>query len=341
EAHPLKQPSSLATLSGAFAAVTWRPSERWVVVPGVRVDAYHLVPGITHAVVEPRLGVRHQLTEALVLKGGAGLYHQPPTILLHLPAVDAAGLRYGLQEGAQFDVGAEWKAAEGLELSGDVFYNPLARTVEFDVKQVLENRQRRGLLREDPAASGHAYGLDLMARHPLGRNWFGWVTYSFIQSKRHKRFARYADDTSVVEMVEGDLAFAFEQAHVFNAALSYKFGNNWTVGTVVHFNTGRPESGEISSVTQRGTVSADNYRVWVREDADRVGRLAPFFRVDFRASKSWALEDFTLDAYLDVLNLSLQQEVFAYEYTRRAGKLKREALGLPVIVPLLGVKGSY
>ncbi|WP_164014515.1 TonB-dependent receptor domain-containing protein [Pyxidicoccus trucidator] len=341
DAHPLKQPSSLATLSGAFASVTWRPSERWVVVPGVRVDSYHLVPGISHVAVEPRLSLRHQLTESLVLKGGAGLFHQPPTILLHLPAVDAAGLRYGLQEGAQLDVGAEWKAAEGLELSADAFYNPLARTVEFDVKQVLENRQRRGLLREDPVASGYAYGLDLMARHPLGRNWFGWVTYSFIQSKRHKRFARYADDTSVLEMAEGELAFAFEQAHVFNAALSYKFGNNWTLGTVLHFNTGRPESGEISSVTQREARSSDNYNVWVREDADRVERLAPFFRVDFRASKSWAFEDFTLDAYLDVLNLSLQQEVFAYEYTRRAGKLKREAMGLPVIVPLLGMKGSY
>ncbi|WP_241758570.1 TonB-dependent receptor domain-containing protein [Pyxidicoccus parkwayensis] len=341
EAHPLKQPSSLGTMSGAYASVTWRPAERWLVLPGARVDAYHLVPGIQHVAVEPRLTVRHQLTDVLTLKGGAGLFHQPPTILLHLPAMDVSGLRYGLQSGAQFDVGAEWKAREGLELSADAFYNPLVRTVEFDVKQVLENRQRRGLLREDPAASGYAYGIDLMARHPLGGNWFGWVTYSFIQSKRHKRFARYNDDTTVREMAEADLAFAFEQAHVFNAALSYKLDNNWTVGTVLHFNTGRPESGEISSVTQREVRTPDNYLAWVRKDADQVQRLAPFFRVDFRVAKSWALDDFNLEASLDVLNLSLQQEVFAYEYTRRSGKLKREAMGVPVVVPLLGFKGSY
>ena len=341
DAHPLKQPSSLATLSGAFAAVTWRPSDRWVVLPGLRVDSYHLVSGINHVAVEPRLSVRHTLTDTLTLKGGAGLFHQPPTVLLHLPALDVSGLRYGLQDGMQFDVGAEWKAFEGLELSADAFYNPLSRTLEFPVKEVLENRQRRGILREDPAASGYAYGLDLMARHPLGGNWFGWVTYSFLQSKRHKRFARYNDDTTVREMAEADLPFAFEQAHVFNAALSYKFGNNWTVGTVLHFNTGRPESGEISSVSQREVLTSDNFRRWVREDADRVGRLAPFFRVDFRAAKSWAFDDFNLEASLDVLNISLQQEVFAYEYTRRGGKLQREAMGLPVIVPLLGVKGSY
>ncbi|MBZ4422315.1 TonB-dependent receptor domain-containing protein [Myxococcus sp. RHSTA-1-4] len=340
EAHPLKQPSSLGTFSGAFAAVTWRPSERWMVLPGARVDAYHLVPGITHVAVEPRLSVRHALTETLTLKGGAGLFHQPPTVLLHLPAMDVSGLRYGLQEGAQFDVGAEWKAAEGLELTADAFYNPLSRTVEFDVKQVLENRQRRGLLRGDPVASGYAYGLDLMARHPLGGNWFGWVTYSFLQSKRHKQFPRYNDDTTVRETAEADLPFAFEQAHVFNAALSYKLRNNWTLGTVLHFNTGRPESGEISSVTQRGT-QIGNQRTWVREDADQVSRLRPFFRVDFRAAKSWAMDDFNLEASLDVLNLSLQQEVFAYEYTRRNGKLQRKPLGVPVVVPLLGLKGSY
>ncbi|MFP2924118.1 TonB-dependent receptor domain-containing protein [Pyxidicoccus sp. 3LG] len=341
EAHPLKKPSSLGTLAGAFAAVTWRPSDRWVVLPGVRVDSYHLVPGINHVSVEPRLSVRHTLTDTLTLKGGGGIYRQPPTILLHLPAVDAAGLRYGLQEGAQFDVGAEWKAAEGLELSADAFYNPLWRTVEFAVKDVLENRQRRGLLREDPAASGYTYGLDLMARHPLSRQWFGWVTYSFVQSKRRKSFPRYADNTTVEGMAEADLPFAFEQAHVFNAAVSYKFGDNWTLGSVLHFNTGRPESGEISSVTQREGMTPDKYRIWVREDADRVDRLRPFFRVDFRASKSWAMEDFNLEAYLDILNLSLQQEVFAYEYTREAGKLKRNSIGVPVVVPLLGFKGSY
>ncbi|MFY2561648.1 TonB-dependent receptor domain-containing protein [Corallococcus terminator] len=341
DGHPLKQPSALATFVGGFAGATWRPSETWVVSPGVRVDGYHLVPGIQHVVVEPRLAVRHQLTQSLVLKGGGGLYHQSPTVLLHLPALDVSGLRYGVQEGAQFDVGAEWKATEGLEVTADVYFNPLFRTVEFDVQDILENRKRRGQRQEDPAARGYAYGLDLMARHPLGRDWFGWVSYSFLQSKRHRRFARYADDNSIREMTEGELPFAFEQAHVFNAAISYKLENNWTVGAVLHFNTGRPESGEVSSVTQRPVVNEDGFRTWARQDADRVERLAPFFRVDFRAAKSWAYEDFNLEAYLDILNLSLQQEVFAYEYDRRAGKLHREAMGLPVILPMFGLKGSY
>ncbi|MCY1018756.1 TonB-dependent receptor domain-containing protein [Pyxidicoccus sp. MSG2] len=336
---PLKSPSSLATFSGAYATTTWRPTERWLLQPGLRVDAYHLVPGITHAAVEPRLTVRHQLTQTLALKGGAGLFHQPPTVLLHLPAVDTAGLRYGLQSGAQLDVGAEWKALEGLEVSGDVFYNPLSRTVEFDVLDVAENR-RRGGLGEDPSESGYAYGLELMARHPLGRNWFGWASYSFLQSRRRVRIERYGDDNRVVETVEGTLPFAFEQAHVFNAALSYKF-DTWTFGTVVHFNTGRPESGQVSSQTHRLVTDPNGRTEWVRQDEDRVERLGSFFRVDFRASKSWAMEDFTLDAYLDVLNISAQWETFGYNYNHDVSGPVREPMRLPVILPMFGLKGTY
>ncbi|MBN9681160.1 MULTISPECIES: TonB-dependent receptor domain-containing protein [unclassified Corallococcus] len=351
DADPLKRPSALATFSGAYASATWKPSERWAVTPGLRVDAYHLVPGMTFTAVEPRLSVRHALTDTLTLKGGAGLFHQPPTVLVHVPAIDTASLRYGLQSGAQFDVGAEWKAFEGLELSADAFFNPLSRAVEFDLVDVAENRRRRGSLGEDPATTGYAYGFDLMARHPLGRHWFGWVSYSFLQSKRKARFSRIGDDNRVLETVEGTLPFAFEQAHTFNAALSYKFGNNWTVGTVVHFNTGRPETGQITSQPRRWVTNGDGSPEWIRQDLDRAQRLAPFFRVDARIAKSWAYQDFTLDASLDVLNLSAQQEVVGYDYLAVGGgqdgsinedsRPLREPIRIPIIVPLLGLKATY
>jgi outer membrane receptor protein involved in Fe transport len=342
---PIKSPSSLANFSGAWAEVRWRPGERWTVIPGLRADAYHLFPGQTYTAVEPRLAVRHALTEALTLKGGAGVFHQPPTVLLHLPVLDTSGLRYGLQRGMQFDVGAEWKPFDGLELSTDVFYNPLERTVELDLAKVAENRRRRDLALKDPAASGYAYGFELMARHPLGRNWFGWASYSFLQSKRHLRFDRYDDNNRVVETVTGTLPFAFEQAHVFNAAISYKFNNGWTLGTVVHFNTGRPETGEITSAPMRPITDARGVPTWTREDRDRAGRLDPFFRVDVRAGKSWAYDDFTLDLSLDILNLSAQSETIAYQYGydqfSTEPVLARTPTSIPLILPMLGLKGTY
>ncbi|RKH70091.1 NB-dependent receptor, partial [Corallococcus aberystwythensis] len=145
--------------------------------------------------------------------------------------------------------------------------------------------------------------------------------------------------------------FAFEQAHTLNAALSYKFGNNWTVGTVVHFNTGRPETGQITSQTQRWVTDGNGSTEWVRQDLDRTQRLAPFFRVDARIAKSWAYQDFTLDASLDVLNISARQEVVAYEYRFEGGDYEgsphkdirpvRSPVRIPVILPLFGLKATY
>jgi TonB family protein len=347
-ADPFDRPSALAVFSGAYAEAQWRPSERWLFVPGVRVDGYHLVPGIQHWAVEPRLTVRHTFSETLTLRGGAGLFHQPPTVLMHLPVLDTTGLRYGLQEGLQFDLGAEWRPTatgflQGLELSADAFYNPLRRTVEFDLQEALENRRRGSAALADPGESGYAYGLELMARHPLSRDWFGWISYSFLQSKRRARIQRFDDRNQVAQTLQATVPFAFEQAHVANAALSYTFGNNYTVGAVLHFNTGRPESGELTTPAQRIVTDEEGRSRWVRMDEDRVGRLGAFWRVDLRASKRWAKDDYTLELYLDVLNASLQKEVFAYEYTyeRDTGAPLREPIGIPLVLPMLGLKGTY
>ncbi|QRN99048.1 TonB-dependent receptor [Archangium violaceum] len=345
----LRRPSTLATFSGLYGELSWKPDARWSVVTGLRGDSWHLVPGISYYTLEPRLAVRHAMTESLTLKAGAGLYHQPPTVLVQLPVMDAAGLRYGLQNGMQFDLGAEWKALEGLELSADAWYNPLPRTVEFSFEQLLENRRRRNAPAPDPASHGYAYGLELMARHPLGGNWFGWVSYGFQQSKRWARFDRYDDQDQVVGQGEGYLPFAFEQVHVFNAALSYRFPGNLTVGAVVHFNTGRPETGELSSRNMHVVRDEEGVEHWVRTDPDRAERLPPYFRVDARISKTWTLDAVVVDAYLDVLNLSLQREVLAYDYTYTTEDwpgtdvfADRKPMDVPpVVLPLLGVKVSY
>jgi hypothetical protein len=185
-----------------------------------------------------------------------------------------------------------------------------------------------------------------MARRSLGRHWFGWLSYSFLRSQRHVRVDRYDNTNQVMERTQATVPFAFEQNHVLNAALSLRFDSGYTLGTVVHFNTGRPESGEVTSRSHRQETDPLGQPVWVREDRDRVSRLAPFVRVDLRAAKTWALDDFTVDAYLDVLNVSFQKEVLAYDYQRNVdvngiATLERKALRLPVVLPMLGVKLSY
>lgn len=347
EDDPLTRPTSEARMSGAYAELQWHPTPRWTVVPGVRADVYQLLGEATHTAFEPRLTVRHALTEALVLKGGAGLFHQAPTVLLQLPVMDLSGLRYGLQEGMQFDVGAEWRPHTAWELSADVFYNPMPRTVEFSLQQLIDLRRRGGVAAADPAGSGEAFGLELMARHAPGGDWFGWASYSFLQSRRRVRIERYDDQNRLTGTSWATVPFAFEQAHVFNAALSRKLGNGYTLGAVVHFNTGRPETGELTPQPMRLSKDSEGNPRWVRRERSQAGRLPSFWRVDLRAAKTWALDDLMLELSFDLLNASFQKEVFFYEYTSEQpspdapATLVRKARGFPVFFPMLGLKGSY
>jgi len=131
---------------------------------------------------------------------------------------------------------------------------------------------------------------------------------------------------------------------VLNAVLSYQLPRGWTVGAVFHLNTGRPEAGIMTSNTMDG-AEVFGHPTWVPRPKDQVDRLPPFIRLDVRVAKTWVFDDFTLDAYLDVLNASFQSEVVAFVYDgglyRGGGPLTKSAIGIPVILPILGVKGAF
>ncbi|WAM26336.1 hypothetical protein [Myxococcus sp. NMCA1] len=172
------------------------------------------------------------------------------------------------------------------------------------------------------------------------------ATYGINQSQRFERYARVGPDGEEVGQAEGYLPYAFEQAHTFKAALSYRFPFV-TVGAVAHFNTGRPESGQFGYRTMQPGTTEDGTPEWRPVSRDAVGRLPPFFRLDVRASHSWAFNNFVLDVYLDVFNVTARSEVISRKYgfeeasTGAIDKLRVSTIDVPVILPTLGAKGTF
>jgi hypothetical protein len=331
-----ERPVALGTIGGTWLQGIWAPSSQWRLIPGLRVDRYHLVSDFTAVGVEPRLAVRYSPIEPLTLKLGAGLFHQPPVTLISLPAADLDALRLGLQKGAQFSVGAEWKLPRDFELSAEVYFSPLMRAYEIDPFGTTGE--------PDAPTVGRAYGLELMLRRALGGGWFGWVSYTLSRSERRRTFGRHNGLGDIVSYDTANLPFAFDQTHVLNAVVSRRFPGNWSLGAAFHFNTGIPEAGGITSRTLVSSEGGEITR-WVAADLDRVRRLPPFFRFDVRVGKSWAYDDFTLDVYLDFFNAALQKEVTGYDYTYdgeggRRG-MSRNPRSIPLFLPVLGAKGTY
>ncbi|MBN8230664.1 TonB-dependent receptor [Corallococcus macrosporus] len=384
EEDTVRVPVALATFTGAYAEGVWTPNDRWTVVPGLRLDSYHLSGGFDHKVIEPRLTVRHKLTDTVTLKGGAGIFHQPPTTLISLPVVDVGSLLLGLQEGVQLSTGVEWKAFDKWEVGLDVYVNPMLRTIEltpFSDEGLTDDldgggdpdepppppggdvgpngfrrvRARQVDIDEPPvsrddwdlpdfSSHGLAYGLELLIRYPLGNNWFGWLSYSLQRSTRRTTFYRYDSSGQAISEDSADLPFAFDQTHILNLVVSHKFSNNITLGGVLHFNTGRPEYGTLGSQTHREGTDSDGRPTWVQVDRDAVDRLPPFFRFDLRVSKAWAYDTFSLEAYLDMLNVTLNTETLGFDYLGGGYSrqpLTKSAVGLPIALPIIGVKGRY
>ena len=337
----LRQPRVMGVFTGSFleAAFFFKP---FTVVTGVRVDTWHLAPGFTLASVDPRLEVRAEPWPFLRFRGSAGLAHQAPMLLISLPVTDAGALRDGLQEVGQFSVGAVGKLPWlDLEVSGDVFYNHIFQARERSLGEFVT-----GISSLDDRYAGNrwgrAYGLELMVRLPQQSRFFGWLSYTFMRSERMRRFAIFNEDQSVVSDATELLPFAFDQAHSLNLVAGLQLPLGFKVSASFHVNSGRPESGEFSSRTSRLVPDGMGGQTWAPVPLNQVDRLPAFARLDVRASKSIAFNNFSVEIYLDVFNVLVRPEVYGFTYGfDEFGAPKKEQQGAPIILPTLGVKVVY
>jgi len=337
-AEAVRQPDVMGVISGLSAEVSWSP-ERLSVVAGLRGSSYHARGGTQLWAVEPRLSARYAATDALTIKAGAGLFHQPPTLLLNLPISDLAALKDGLQETVHLALGVEAKLWAGLELGLEGFFNPMTQVREKSLGELVSGSS--SYLDKSSPLAGRSYGLEVLLRAPAKGRFFGWISYSLMRSERLRNFPVFSPEGDLVGVRQAFVPFAFDQTHTLNVVAGYQLPLGFRVSGTFHFNTGRPESGEVSSRTMSPFTDAGGTTSWRAVPLDQVARLPPFFRLDVRASKEWTLRDFMLELYFDFFNLSFSQEVYGFTYGASDAGLTKQASAVPVFIPSLGLKGTY
>ncbi len=308
---------------GLWTELRLRPVPALLIIPGVRMDLVSIrlqrTPLLT---ADPRLAVRWSvLPEVLTLKMGVGLYHAPPS--LQAGEVDATfgnpdlGSRYAVQT----SLGAEWNIRPDLLLSVEGFYNRLwdipvstSALVERNGQLVPENLVNDG--------RGRIYGFELLFRQALTQRLFGWIAYTFSRSERIDRPGA------------SWRLFDFDQTHVLTAIASYKLGAGWEIGGRFRFSTGNPRTPVLGAVKDDLT---DTY-VPLYGPVNSY-RLPDFAQLDVRIDKVWVFDNWSLDLYLDIQNVtntrSTEGTTYNYNYSQSA-----RFEGLP-IVPILGIKGTW
>ena len=301
---------------GFFLETEWDIIDGLTVVPGVRLD-YADPPNEWW--VDLRFATRYDVTEDLTLKGAVGTFHQPPQPVEMIESFGNPDL--GIESAIHYVVGSEYDITDFLNVDLQLFYKDLddlvmssTALVERDGEVVNELFNNEG--------EGRVYGLELLVRHELANNFFGWISYTLSRSER-----RDAAD-------EDWRIFEWDQSHILTLVGSYTIGAGWSVGGRFRFVTGSPDTPVVDSV-----FDADGDRFVQVRGEQLSERVDSFHQLDIRIDKQFTFDAWQLSLYLDVQNVynhaNPEGTSYNFDYTQST-----PSTGLPII-PSIGIRGSF
>jgi TonB family protein len=298
----------------AYAELSVKASRRAELVSGVRGDYSFENRRFD---VSPRLTARYDLVPGarrLSLKGGSGLFHQPPGLAEIVLSDEPKRLRSA--RAWQNSLGFEKQLTDKLELSVEGFFNLLDNIV-------TRQPDERGALRYVNEGTGRIFGAELMLRYTEDDDFFGWISYTLSRSERS------FGDGQPSEL------FFLDQPHILTVLGSYNLGRGWEVGGRFRFTSGNlytPCVSGLFSSTSTSYLCVNGPRFSERVD--------PFHQLDIRVDKRWVFSSFTLGVYLDLINAYNRINPDFFEYNFDFSQSREQSGSLP-IVPSLGVRGEF
>lgn len=300
----------------AYAMLELEPVSGLKFFPGVRADYGSDTKRWT---ADPRLGMRYDVHAGFprtTLKGGVGLYHQPPQPQESIAPFGTPGVRSF--DALQTSIGVEQELARPVELSLELFYKNLDNLV---VPVAAATSSQSGTSYQN-IGSGRSYGSELLLRFKPEGRFFGWLAYTLSRSERRD--------------APGDPlhVYDFDQTHILTAVASYKLGRGWQVGGRFRYVTGNPYTPNIGGIAD---YDSGAYAPIASPNTNSA-RTPSFNQLDLRVDKEWQFKAWKLSAYLDVQNVYNRQnpEGISYNYDySKSGVVS----GLPLL-PIIGLRGE-
>ncbi|HEY6878694.1 MAG TPA: TonB-dependent receptor [Polyangiales bacterium] len=301
-------------LSG-FIEVPMQPIQPLRIVPGIRLDYYSLT---NKYAFDPRLAAIYSITPQWRVKGGVGVFSQPPDPPQVIKGFGNPDLLFN--KAIHYSFGFEHDFNDQYSLNIEGFYK---RMYDRPVVPDSPSSLVQAMVDQPPYVSdgiGRVKGLEVAGRKQAKGRWFGFLSYTLMKSDRK----------------DGDgpwRPFNYDQRHIFTLAGNVILGRGWEAGGVVRIVTGVPRT-PVAGATQY----LDN-DTWVPADGKLNSARAPTFnRIDLRVEKKWVFDSWRLALYLDVQNVynSKNPEGVTYQYNyKRSASIR----GLPII-PILGLRGE-
>lgn len=304
----------------------YRPAFYWMLdlspikglklLPGVRVDWFRDTQSWN---VGPRFAIRYDVVRGFprtTLKGGAGIYHQPPQPQESIAPFGTTGL--GASRATHYAAGFEQEFTKQIELSVEGFYKDLQRLIGRSASETTT----LGGVTYNNNGDGRVFGAEILLRYKRDNRFFGWIAYTLSRAERR---LRPEDPMSL---------FIWDQTHILTAIGSYQLGKGWEFGLRWRFVSGRMYTPNIGGVYD---YDAGAYQA-IPQLPVFGSRLPAFHQLDMRIDKVWKFQHWSFSTYLDVLNVYYRDNPegvsYNYNYTKQS-----IVTGLPIL-PVLGIRGE-
>ncbi len=288
-----------------------------ILEPGLRAQFYASQSTVS---LEPRIGLKYNLTDYLRLKAAGGFYSQ--NLVSTVNELDVVNFFVGFLAGPEstiFQPGTRTPTSHRLQksihgiagLEADLTQR-ITVNAETYIKKFTQliSINRNKLAESDPnfvTETGEAYGIDFSLKYEDPK-WYLWATYSLGYVNRD-------DGEQVYPTI-------FDRRHNVNLLASYNFGkgNSWEASVRWNLGSGFPftrTQGFYESVPFDGDflltdVLTGNYDLGtILSDKRNDGRLSYYHRLDASLKKTWEFGKYTaLETTLSVTNVYNRDNVF-------------------------------
>jgi hypothetical protein len=276
-------------LSDDFSSNGWalslqdrkRVLERLTLIGGVRRSAEDY---LHRAYTEPRLGMEWEWSKDTLLTAGWGRHNQMPTgeqvvrqfgnpNLGHIRAEHSV---LGIAQ--KVDADWNWKAeAYHKKLSNLVVSDPMLNYIN--------------------AASGKAYGVELLVKKEETDKLSGWFVLNLARSQRRN------------DVTGEEFRFQYDQPVNTTLVGTYKLSEAWSFGMKWNYHSGTP----YTPITGTSGAYPDGRPIPVYAGVNS-GTLPVYHRLDLRADRNYVFDRWKLSTYFEVNNVYQRKNIVGYSY---------------------------
>jgi TonB family protein len=302
------------TVVASYLDVAWLATDTLTLNPGLRVANYQNSTGFSYLGVDPRFSLRWGVGDTTVLKSQVGIHRQPPFEDQQSQSVGNPALVE--QKSWQVAAGVEQQIGDYVLADVQGFYKDMWDLV------VSPDRESDVDLLSVSDGIGRVYGLEAIVRHDPSDRFFGWLSYTLMRAERR-------DGPDAAWRV-----FDYDQTHILTAVGVYRIGSGWEAGFRYRYTTGNPYDPIVSGLYD---VDSDFFLpVYGGVNAER---LPPFAQLDLRVDKKWVYDNWMLDLYIEMQNVTLHENIEAMGYTYDFRET-RPVTGIPFL-PNFGLKADF